>query len=123
MAVEKRINPPTRDPKERIKDFKPCVLPYSEEDAIKEASRCLNCKNPTCIEGCPINNPIPEFIMLIKEGKFLEAGKLILQKGDLMPSICGRVCQHEKQCEGACVLNKVGEPVAIGALEFFVGDK
>ncbi len=123
MAVNPRINPPTRDPKERVKDFMPCLFPYSDEEAIKEASRCLNCKNPTCVEGCPINNPIPEFISLIKEGKFLDAAKLIMQKGDLMPSICGRVCQHEKQCEGACVLNKVGEPVAIGALEFFVGDK
>ena len=123
MKANKRINPPTRDPKERIKDFLPCVLPYSEEDAIKEASRCLDCKDPLCVNGCPINNPIPEFINLIKEGKFLEAAQLIVEKGDVMPSVCGRVCQHEKQCEGACILNKVGEPVAIGALEFFVGDK
>ncbi|HIC87521.1 MAG TPA: dihydropyrimidine dehydrogenase, partial [Aquificae bacterium] len=100
MKANKRINPPTRDPKERIKDFLPCVLPYSEEDAIKEASRCLDCKDPLCVNGCPINNPIPEFINLIKERKFLEAAQLIVEKGDVMPSVCGRVCQHEKQCEG-----------------------
>lgn len=94
---------------------------YSISEAISEAKRCLNCKKPSCIEGCPIVHDIPGFINQISMGNFGEAMKIINQKSNL-PAICGRVCPHEKQCEGHCILNKRDNPVRVGKLERFVAD-
>ncbi len=91
------------------------------KEAIKEAKRCLNCKNPTCKTGCPITNNIPEFIHAVSKGNFGEAREYLAAKSNL-PAVCGRVCPHELQCEGNCVLAKKGEPIKIGMLEQFVAD-
>lgn len=112
---------PKRDPKERIKNFNEVALGFDEELAIEEAKRCLQCKNPTCIKGCPVEIDIPGFIKLIKERKFEEAIIKIREK-NCLPAITGRVCPQENQCEKECILNKIGEPIAIGALERFIGD-
>ena len=94
---------------------------YTMEEAVKEAKRCLNCKNPTCVDGCPINNYIPEFIQEIAKGNFGEASEIIGRKSNL-PAICGRVCAHDLQCEGHCILKKAGKEIKIGKLERFVAD-
>ena len=112
---------PEQDPKERIKNFKEVPYGYTPELAIKEASRCLQCKKPACVKGCPVNVKIPEFISLIVEGKFIEAAQKI-KETNALPAICGRVCPQENQCESQCILGKKGEPVAIGRLERFVAD-
>lgn len=116
-----RVEMPKQDPKERIRNFNEVALGYTEEMAIREANRCLLCKNPLCIRGCPAEVKIPEFIALIKEGKFVEASKKI-KETNALPAICGRVCPQEEQCELHCVLNKKGAPIAIGRLERFVAD-
>ncbi|MBQ3642330.1 NADPH-dependent glutamate synthase [bacterium] len=95
---------------------------FTDEQAKLEASRCLSCKIPRCVEGCPVNINIPEFIKAIKEDNIEKAGDVI-RESSLLPSICGRVCPQERQCEGKCVLGIKGQPVAIGALERYVGDK
>jgi glutamate synthase (NADPH/NADH) small chain len=112
---------PTQDPKERIKNFNEVALGYRQEQAIAEASRCLQCKKPKCIEGCPVEIDIPGFIKLTSEGRFKEAISKIKEKNNL-PAICGRVCPQETQCEIKCVLGIKEEPVAIGRLERFVAD-
>ena len=94
---------------------------YSMKEAIMEAKRCLNCKKPSCIKGCPIANDIPEFIHELSMGNLGAAMKIINHKSNL-PAICGRVCPHEKQCEGHCILNKKGKPIHIGKLERFIAD-
>jgi len=117
---------------ERIKNFNEVPLGYTEEQAVEEAKRCLQCKKPTCIEGkvdkdgkktggCPVQVDIPGFIQLIAEGKFLEAARHIKKKNSL-PAVCGRVCPQEIQCEQTCTLGKKHEPVAIGRLERFAAD-
>ena len=106
---------------ERIKKFVEVPLGYSEDEAIMEASRCLQCPKPTCIEGCPVNINIPGFIQKIVEHKFDEAF-FILKKDDAMPAATGRVCPQETQCEEKCVLGKVGDAINIGKLEAFVAD-
>ena len=105
----------------RISDFSEIVLGYSKKEAIEEASRCLNCKNPTCINGCPAHNNIPLFIKCIREDNLNEAYK-VLRITSNMSEICSRVCDHQKQCEGACIRSKNGEPVSIGLLERYVFD-
>lgn len=105
----------------RAKNFEEVTFGYTLEEAQREAERCLNCKNPLCMKGCPVEINIPAFIQKIKEGNILEAGK-ILTKYTSLPAVCGRVCPQETQCEGRCVLGIKGEPVAIGKLEKFVGD-
>ena len=95
--------------------------PFSMEEALTEAKRCLNCKNPLCITGCPIENKIPEFINALSKGNFGTARSLLADKTNL-PAVCGRVCPHEKQCEGHCILNKAKKPIRIGKLEQFVAD-
>lgn len=107
--------------KKRIKNFEEVALGYAEVQALKEASRCLQCKQPKCMEGCPVEINIPEFIKLIKEEKFIEAAQKIKEKNAL-PAVCGRVCPQEIQCEELCLLGKKFEPVAIGRLERFVAD-
>ncbi|MBC7321253.1 NADPH-dependent glutamate synthase [bacterium] len=121
--MPKRARVPMReqDPEERIKNFDEVALGYSEEEALLEADRCLQCPKPKCVEGCPVEIDIPAFISLIKERKYKEAYRKIKEK-DSLPAITGRVCPQENQCEKTCVLARVGEPIAIGRLERFVAD-
>lgn len=117
----KRVPVREQDPKVRAENFDEVTFGYTLEEAQREAERCLNCKNPLCMKGCPVEINIPAFIEKIKEGNILEAGK-ILTKYTSLPAVCGRVCPQETQCEGKCILGIKGEPVAIGKLEKFVGD-
>jgi glutamate synthase (NADPH/NADH) small chain len=110
-----------QDPAERTRNFREVPHGYSEQEAITEARRCLQCKKPLCVQGCPVNVKIPEFIALIAEGKFIEAARKI-KETNALPAICGRVCPQEEQCEIRCVLGKKGEAVAIGNLERFAAD-
>ena len=120
MSLNK--NPmPSQDPMVRNKNFDEVALGYNEEMAIDEAKRCLQCKNPKCMGGCPVHIHIPEFITLVADGKFEEAYQVI-SKSSSLPAVCGRVCPQESQCEGLCVRGVKGEPVAIGRLERFVAD-
>lgn len=108
---------------ERKNSFKEVEIGFTEEEALKEANRCLNCKNPLCVEGCPANVNIPLFIKAFKEGRLQDAAEIIREK-NFFPSICGRICQHEKQCEGNCILAKTKEgAVNIGGIERFIGDQ
>ena len=107
---------------ERAKDFRPVDKGYTPEMAITEANRCLNCKKPLCVDGCPVNIQIPRFIEKIREEDF--GGALdIIHEDSMLPAICGRVCPQENQCEGKCILGRRGDPVAIGQLERFIGDQ
>lgn len=117
----KKVSIPEQDPKIRSRNFDEVSLGYTEEMAIEEAQRCLNCKHKPCISGCPVNVKIPEFITLVAEGKFEEAYDKITETNSL-PAVCGRVCPQETQCEQKCVRGIKGEPVAIGRLERFVAD-
>ena len=112
---------PEQDPIERAKNFSEVPYGYSPETAMLEASRCIQCKKPFCVQGCPVEIDIPGFIALIAEGKFLESARKLKEK-NVLPAICGRVCPQEEQCEMKCVLGKKFEPVAIGRLERFVAD-
>lgn len=112
---------PEQDPRERIRNFSEVALGYDEDTAVAEAGRCLGCKIPKCVEGCPVEVPIPEFISRVKDRDFAGASKVIKTKNNL-PAICGRVCPQENQCEKNCVLGRKGEPVAIGRLERFAAD-
>jgi glutamate synthase (NADPH/NADH) small chain len=116
-----RSEMPLQDAEERIKNFSEVALGYSEEDAIRESSRCLQCKNPVCIEGCPVEIDIKSFINLVKNREFDKALEKIREKSSL-PAICGRVCPQEDQCEKKCILGIKDDPVAIGRLERFVAD-
>jgi len=107
---------------ERACDFRPVDKGYTAEMAQLEASRCLRCKKPLCVEGCPVNIKIPDFITAIYEGDF-GRGLDIIREDSMLPAICGRVCPQESQCEGKCVRGRKGEPVAIGQLERFLGDQ
>ena len=117
----KRVAVTEQDPVERAKNFKEVCLGYDNERAVKEASRCLHCKNPKCVEGCPVSINIPEFISHIKENDIEGAAKEIAKYSSL-PAVCGRVCPQESQCEGKCVLGIKGEPIAIGKLEKYAAD-
>ena len=110
-----------QDPKERSKNFLEVPYGYNEEEAIAEASRCIQWKNPPCIKGCPVEIDIPGFILAIKEKRFSEAIKIIKDTNNL-PAVCGRVCPQEDQCELVCVLEKAGKPINIGSLERFAAD-
>lgn len=112
---------PVQKPEVRNKNFNEVALGYSKEQAVDEAKRCLGCKNAPCMEGCPVNIHIPQFIAKIAEGDFEGAYQIIYQSSSL-PAVCGRVCPQERQCEARCVRGKKGEPVAIGRLERFVAD-
>jgi glutamate synthase (NADPH/NADH) small chain len=112
---------PERAPALRARDFDEVSLGYTEEMARAEAERCLQCKVPTCIEGCPVNIDIKSFIGRIIEGDY-SAGVSVLKERNALPAVCGRVCPQEEQCEARCVLGKKGEPVAIGRLERWLGD-
>jgi glutamate synthase (NADPH/NADH) small chain len=112
---------PEQPPKVRARNFQEVPLGYSPEQARLEASRCLNCKKPTCVAGCPVEVDIPAFIRLVTDGKFMEAAAKIRETNSL-PAVCGRVCPQEDQCESGCILGKKWDPVAIGRLERFVAD-
>lgn len=120
MSPEK--NPmPTQDPAVRAHNFDEVTLGYDEQAALSEAARCLGCKNPACVSGCPVNIHIPAFIAKVAEGEFEEAYRIIHASSSL-PAVCGRVCPQETQCESRCVRGIKGQPVAIGRLERFVAD-
>lgn len=110
-----------QDPKVRAHNFEEVCLGYTEDEAVSEAERCLNCKNPMCVTKCPVSINIPAFIAKVRERKFEEAAKIIAQSSAL-PAVCGRVCPQETQCEGKCIMGVKGEPIAIGKLERFVAD-
>ena len=110
-----------QDPKVRAHNFEEVCYGYNEQEALLESSRCLNCRNPRCVEHCPVGIRIPEFIAQVKAGAFAEAARVIARDSSL-PAVCGRVCPQETQCEGSCILGVKGEPVAIGKLERFVAD-
>ncbi|MBS6554234.1 MAG: NADPH-dependent glutamate synthase [Clostridium sp.] len=122
MEKVDRQHPVEQDPKIRKTNFDAVENNFTDEQAALEASRCLHCKNAKCVKGCPVNIQIPEFIAAIKEGNIEKAGDIIRQTS-MLPSVCGRVCPQERQCEGNCILGIKGKPVAIGALERYVGDK
>ena len=120
MSLKK--NPmPSQDPKVRARNFEEVATGYSAETAIDEALRCLNCKTMPCVEGCPVQVHIPEFIAKIKEGDF-EGAYQVINRSSSLPAVCGRVCPQESQCESKCVRGIKGEPVGIGRLERFVAD-
>ena len=112
---------PEQDPQVRAHNFKEVALGYTKEMAIEEAGRCLHCKKPKCVEGCPVNIHIPDFIAKVAEGDFKAAYEIITDTNAL-PALSGRVCPQETQCESQCVRGVKGEPVAIGRLERFVAD-
>jgi glutamate synthase (NADPH/NADH) small chain len=113
---------PQQDPAARAKNFEEVPLGYSAETAMEEAERCLQCRNPACVAGCPVGVDIPGFIRHIKDGEFTEAIRNLWGKNSL-PAVCGRVCPQETQCEEKCILGKKGDPVAIGNLERFAADQ
>lgn len=121
MAQMQRVPVREQDPKVRARNFEEVCLGYNEEEAIAEAKRCLTCKKPRCVEGCPVSIDIPGFIARVKEGDFAGAYQ-ILSASSALPAVCGRVCPQETQCEGKCVLGVKGESIAIGKLERFVAD-
>jgi glutamate synthase (NADPH) small chain len=112
---------PEQNPKLRIQNFSEVALGYTRENALREAARCLTCKNEPCVSGCPVNVQIPAFIKKIKEGDFMGAIRTI-KETNALPAVCGRVCPQESQCEKECILGKKGQPIAIGRLERFAAD-
>ena len=116
-----RQRPVEQDKFERRNNFDAVEENLTAEQVKLEANRCLNCKNPQCVKGCPVNIQIPDFIKALKEDNLEKAGEIIRQTS-MLPSVCGRVCPQERQCEGKCILGIKSEPIAIGALERYVGD-
>ena len=119
--VLKKVPVREQEPAVRAKNFDEVCYGYNKEEAMEEASRCINCKNAKCVEGCPVSINIPAFIHEVKEGNFEEAYKVI-GKSSALPAVCGRVCPQESQCEGRCIRGIKGEPISIGKLERFVAD-
>ncbi len=117
----KRVPVREQEPQVRAHNFDEVCYGYNESEAVAEAARCLNCKNPRCVEGCPVNINIPSFITRVKDGNF-EGAYAVISDSSTLPAICGRVCPQETQCEGRCIRGIKGEPVAIGKLERFVAD-
>lgn len=118
----KKHEMPVQDPKKRARNFDEVALGYSEETAVSEAMRCLNCKNSPCVSACPVNVDIPRFIKSVRDREFEKAYDIISETSTL-PAVCGRVCPQERQCEGKCVRAIKGEAVGIGRLERFVADR
>ena len=116
-----RIKMNIQSPTDRVNNFDEVELGYNDEEALEEANRCLQCPNPRCVTGCPVNIEIPKFIKEIREGN-IEGAYEIIKSSSSLPAICGRVCPQEKQCEGMCVKGLKGEAIAIGALERYVAD-
>ncbi len=121
MDKKLRISAPEQNPEERKKNFKEVSLGYTPAMAQLEASRCIQCKKPKCVIGCPVRVAIPDFIKQVAEGDFLAAANII-KKSNSLPAVTGRVCPQEDQCEKHCVVGIKGEPLAIGKLERFVAD-
>ncbi len=121
VDMMKKVPVREQDPKVRATNFEEVCLGYNQEEAMAEATRCLNCKNPRCVEGCPVSINIPAFIQEVKDGN-LEKASEIIAASSALPAVCGRVCPQESQCEGVCVRGIKGESVAIGKLERFVAD-
>ena len=122
MAMEPRMHEmPVQDPKVRARNFNEVALGYSHEVALAEAQRCLNCKNRPCVEGCPVNIAIPDFISCLKKDD-IEGAYRVINSSSSFPAVCGRVCPQEKQCESRCTMGIKFEPVGIGRLERFVAD-
>ena len=121
MSVLNRVPVREQDPKVRATNFDEVCLGYNMEEAMEEASRCINCKNAKCIQGCPVSINIPAFVKAVKEGKITDAADIIAESSAL-PAICGRVCPQETQCEGKCIRGIKGDPISIGKLERFVAD-
>jgi glutamate synthase (NADPH/NADH) small chain len=121
MDVLKKVPVREQDPKVRATNFEEVCLGYNEEEAIAEASRCINCKNAQCMKGCPVSINIPGFVEQVKNGNFDKAYEIISESSAL-PAVCGRVCPQESQCEGKCIRGIKGEPISIGKLERFVAD-
>ncbi len=125
-AAKKTVAPrtpmPNQPPAERVANFDEVALGYTEQMAKEEAARCLQCKRPKCVQGCPVEVPIPQFIAELAQGN-IEGAYRVLKSTNSLPAVCGRVCPQEIQCEGQCVLNAKGQPVAIGRLERFVADE
>jgi glutamate synthase (NADPH/NADH) small chain len=122
MAVAEKQHMPKQDPEKRKQNFSEVALGLTEEQALSEASRCIQCKNPKCVGGCPVGVQIPQFIKLITEKKYVEAA-LKIKETNMLPAMCGRVCPQEDQCEKECVLGKAGKAIGIGYLERFAADK
>ncbi|MHA1204086.1 MAG: NADPH-dependent glutamate synthase [Candidatus Heimdallarchaeaceae archaeon] len=119
--VRTRLPMATQRPEDRVKNFNEVPYGYNEAEAVLESQRCLQCRNAPCVKGCPVEVPIPQFIKLVQEGKFVEAAEVIKTKNSL-PAITGRVCPQELQCEARCVMGRRYQPVSIGNLERFVAD-
>jgi len=115
------IEMPKQEPKVRVKNFNEVALGYTEEQALEEASRCLQCVKPQCVSGCPVEVPISEFIKCLREKKYAE-GIATIKSKNALPAVCGRVCPQEEQCQVKCVLGKIAEPVSIGRLERYLAD-
>ncbi len=122
MEAQEKVKMRTQDPLKRSQNFKEVELGFNKTEALKEASRCLHCKIPKCVEGCPVNIMIPDFIAQLKEGNVEKAYEIISESSNLS-AICGRVCPQEKQCESKCVRGIKGESIAIGSLERYVADE
>lgn len=121
MDVLKKVPVREQDAKKRAENFEEVCLGYNKEEAMEEASRCINCKNAQCIKGCPVAINIPGFIEKVKEGD-VETAYQVISESSALPAVCGRVCPQESQCEGRCIRGIKGEPVSIGKLERFVAD-
>ena len=121
MDVLKKGPVREQDAKVRAANFEEVCLGYNKEEAMEEASRCINCKNAQCVKGCPVSINIPGFIEKVKEGD-MEAAYQVISASSSLPAICGRVCPQESQCEGKCIRGIKGEPISIGKLERYVAD-
>ena len=119
---DKKVKGRLQSPEERVKNFNEVEFGYNDEEALKEANRCLQCKVPRCVQGCPVNIAIPNFIGAIREGDLKKAYEIISESSSL-PAVCGRVCPQEKQCESMCVKGLKGEAISIGSLERYVADQ
>ena len=116
-----RVKGRVQSPLERVKNYDEVELGFNDEEALREANRCMQCKNPRCMTGCPVSIKIPEFVKYIKEGNISKAYEIISESSSL-PAVCGRVCPQERQCESMCIRGLKGEAIAIGALERYVAD-